>query len=236
MVHSRRKGQKVYDLAERVLAERADGLALESLPTPEERRRFFALRTLRALGIARPAWLSDYFRTDWGLREIPRRRAAAAVLEELAAEGAAIRVTVEGWREPAFVAADLRPTLERALAGDLQPSVTTLLSPFDSLVWDRARTRELFGFDYTIETYTVPEKRRYGYYVMPLLHRGRLVGRVDPKLDRSAGVLRVQAVWLEPGVALTPDLCDGLDRALAELAAFLGADRYERPAPTWPSD
>src|SRR5207302_1527292 len=143
-------------------------------------------------------------------------------LDELVREGALVPAVVDGLREPAFVACERLPDLDRLRAGD-RPTRTTLLSPFDSLIWDRARTRALFGYEVCFEAYVVPSRRRYGYYCLAILHCGRLVGRLDPKMDRSARRLVVRALYLEPGVAATADLLDGLSGALCDLARFLGA-------------
>ena len=111
--------------------------------------------------------------------------------------------------------------------------MTTFLSPFDNLIWDRTRTSDLFGFDYRSEMYTPPAQRQYGYYVLPILHRGRLVGRLDPKADRKAKLLMIRAIYLEPGQAITDELVAGLAGALREFMAFHGSERLvvERSEP-----
>jgi uncharacterized protein YcaQ len=105
------------------------------------------------------------------------------------------------------------------------PDRTTLVSPFDRLIHDRARTEALFDFHYRIEIYVPKAKRQFGYFVMPVLRGDRLVGRIDPELDREAGVLRVHAEYTEPGATL-----EGVGDALASLAEFLGAESVERPS------
>ena len=235
MVHSRRAGQKVYDLRERVLAD-AFGDAIPSdadLPAHDAYLGHFAWRTAQALGVVVPSWLMDYFRLSPPAdSKGSRRGVAAALLDALVAEGALVPATVEGVPEPAYVARERLPDLRRLRAG-YAPARTTLLSPFDSLIWDRARARALFDYEVVFEAYVVPEKRRYGYYCLAILHRGRLVGRLDPKMDRSERRLLVRAVYLEPGV--TPDdvLLDGLADALRDLGRFLGAEAasVERSAP-----
>lgn len=222
MIHSRRAGQKVYDLRERVLAEAFPGGAPsdDALPTDDECRRYFAAKTLRALGVTLPSWVRDYFR----LRpEGTKPKEIAALLEELVAAGHAAPARVEGIDEAAYVDTARLPDLER-LRGGGTPCRTTLLSPFDSLIWHRERARMLFGYEVVFEAYVVPEKRRYGYYCLAILHRGRLVGRVDPKMERSERRLRVRGVWLEPGVVPSADLLDGLGAALADLSRFLGGE------------
>lgn len=232
MIHSRRGGQKVYDLRERVLAEAFAGGAIpsdEDLPSPEEQLDHFVRRTVRALGVVTPSWVWDYFRlgqyehlADENGRHPVKRTAAARLLAGMAAAGEIIPAKVDDLGEPAYVAAERMVDLER-LRGGGAPARTTLLSPFDNLIWHRARAKTLFGYEVVFEAYVVPEKRRYGYYSLAILHRGRLVGRLDPKMDREAGRLIVRAVHLEPGVAADAGLLDGLAGALRDLAHFLGA-------------
>jgi uncharacterized protein len=231
MISSRRGGQKVYDLRERVLKEAFGKVPRDShLPSPMDQHRHFTQRTVRALGILTPGWLWDYFRLhDYIVNagsnghKLPRRAAAEAALAELAARKKLLPVEIEGLRGPAYLDRERLPDLARLRAGE-RPTRTTLLSPFDSLIWHRARTRELFGYEVCFEAYVLPEKRRYGYYCLAILHQGRLVGRLDPKFERAERRLLVRAVHLEPGTLVDDTLLSGLAGALRELAAFLGAD------------
>ncbi|HEV7129322.1 MAG TPA: crosslink repair DNA glycosylase YcaQ family protein [Ktedonobacterales bacterium] len=224
MIHSRRAGQKVYDLRERVLAD-VYGAALPDdadLPPADAYLAHFTRRTISALGVIAPAWLWDYFRLAPAGANGSRRQAAAAALEHAAAEGLVVPVVVEGVAGPLYLDVARLPDLERLRAG-YAPTRTTLLSPFDSLIWDRARTRVLWNYEVCFEAYVVPEKRRFGYYCLAILHQGRLVGRLDPKMDRAAGRLLVRAIYLEPGVVADAALLDGVTAALRDLARFLGA-------------
>jgi len=148
MIHSRRAGQKVYDVRERVLAE-AFGAEVprdDELPTPEDVTRYFARHTVQALGVVTPSWLWDYFRLSPSSEEAKSKRVAAlAMLNRLREEGVVAQAAVEGLTEPAFVARAALPVLAR-LRGGVEPERTTLLSPFDSLIWDRARAQVLFGW------------------------------------------------------------------------------------------
>lgn len=210
MIAGRRNFHRVYDLRERVLPGWDDA----QVPAREDVYREQALLAVRALGITTARWVADYFRTP--KRETPPRVAA------LADEGKLLRVQVEGWRDEAYVHPDNAALLKRAAAGKIAPELTTLLSPFDPLVWDRERARAVFDFDYTIECYTPAAKRRYGYYTLPILRRGELAGRLDPKAHRQDGVFEVKALYLEPGVAVTDELVTDVAGAIRECAAWHG--------------
>ena len=204
--------QRVYDLRERVLERALPGWEDALAPTHEEVRRVFALKAVRALGVVVARWVPDYFRTP--------KKGVAGLLDELVGEGKLLRARIAGWDEPAYVHPDNAGLAERVLSGGLLPSSTTLLSPFDPVVWDRARASELFGFEYRIEVYTPATRRRYGYYSLPILHRGALVGRLDAKAHRKRGVFEVKTLHLEPGVLVTEDLVAGLAGALHECAGW----------------
>jgi hypothetical protein len=210
MIARRENFQRVYDVRGRVLPSWSDDL----LPSPDEVARTLALRAVRALGVARAKWVADYFRTA--------KRTTPLVPARLADEGELLRVKVEGWKEPGFVHPDHAELAARAAAGEVRPTLTTLLSPFDPLVWDRARASELFGFDYRLECYTPGPKRRWGYFVLPILRRGALVGRIDAKAHRREGVFEVKSLYLEPGVRPTERFLADIGGALRECAAWHG--------------
>ncbi len=203
---------RVYDLRERVLEGALPGWEDALAPTHEEVRRSFALKAVRALGVALARWVPDYFRTP--------KKGVAGLLDELAEEGSLLPARIEGWDDPAYVHPDNAGLAEAVLSGGLRPSITTLLSPFDPVVWDRARALELFGFEYRIEVYTPAARRRYGYYSLPILHRGALVGRLDAKAHRKQGTFEVKALHLEPDVPVDEDLVAGLAGALHECAGW----------------
>src|SRR5215213_7158799 len=210
MISRRENFHRVYDLRERVL-ERAlpdweDALA----PTEQEVRRTLALKAVRALGVAVARWVPDYFRTP--------KKGVAGLLEELADEGSLLRAKIGD--ESAYVHPDNAGPAEKILSGGLRSSVTTLLSPFDPVVWDRARALELFDFEYKIEVYTPAARRRYGYYSLPILHNGALVGRLDAKAHRKQGTFEIKAIHLEPDTPVNDDLVSGLADALRGCAEW----------------
>jgi uncharacterized protein len=214
---ARRDGfQRVYDLRERVLPAWDDADTLSA----EEARRALALKAVRALGVAPVRWVANYF-PGYLTRRISRRE-LVSLLGELVGEGELVKVEVEGWSEPGYAHRDHQELLQQAAEGALGSSVTTLLSPFDPVVGDRQRAEALFGFEYRIETYTPAARRQYGYYTLPILHRGALVGRLDPKAHRREGIFEVKAIHLEPGVAVTEALASELAEALRACAAWHG--------------
>jgi hypothetical protein len=210
MIARRQNFQRVYDLRERVLPGWDDS----ALPTRADLDRTLTLRAVRLLGIAVPSWVPDYFRQP--------KKGIAQRLEALAAEDLLLRVNVEGLEGPAYVHPDRLALLEEAASGRCDATLTALLSPFDPLVWDRQRARDLFNFDYMIECYTPAAKRRYGYFSLPILHRGQLIGRLDPKAHRAQGIFEIKALYLEPGVPASEELAADLAGALGRLAAWHG--------------
>jgi uncharacterized protein YcaQ len=199
---TRRNFERVYDLPERVLPR-----PVLAAPVPDKasaQRRLIEIAA-GAMGVATEPDLRDYFRLSPADSK-PR-------VAELVEDGTLLPVAIEGWKHPAYLHKDAAPP--RRIEG------ATLLSPFDSLVWERARTERLWNFRYRIEIYTPAAKRLHGYYVLPFLMGDRLVARVDLKSDRQAGALRVAAAHLEAGqdaARVTPALAG----ALARMADWLG--------------
>ncbi|HEY5134750.1 MAG TPA: crosslink repair DNA glycosylase YcaQ family protein [Candidatus Nanopelagicales bacterium] len=220
--------RRVYDLAERAIPERhrtpAPGAALwvddEGVhgPSDDDCLRTLLLRSVRVCGVGTIGDMVDVHRL--ASRDLPRSR-IQALLRELIDAGLVATVRVEGWPAPAY--AD-PAGLAALAAGDLRGrSRTTLLSPFDSLVWHRARTSRLFGFDYTMELYVPQDQRVHGYYTMPVLHNGRLVARVDPKRDKD--VLHARQVTFETGRrgGVPASAVTGTAAALREAASWVGS-------------
>ncbi len=205
-VGGRSGGERLWDVFERCLPVDAPLAEL----TDEEAERSAALRAVRMLGVARPAHVRAHF-----LRR--RYRRLPETLAALVASGRLERVAVAGLGDAWYAAPE-----DIDAAGALRPGTrTTVLSPFDNLLCDRTRAAELFGFDHRLEIYVPPAQRRWGYYVLPILHRERIVARADAAID--AGVLRVHALHREPGVRRSPALDRAVARALERVAAWRGA-------------
>jgi uncharacterized protein YcaQ len=177
--HRRGSFERVYDLPERVLPASILQLAT---PNGTDAKRALLERSARALGIATADDLRDYYRIPAADARLP--------LEQLVEEGTVLPVRVRGWQQQAYLYKDARAG--RSIEG------AALLSPFDPLIWHRARTERLFGFRYRLEIYTPVHKREHGYYVLPFLLDGALVARVDLKADRKNGALIVQRLSTEP--------------------------------------
>ena len=238
MVHSRRHFQKRFDLAERVLPE---ALRLEPLAR-EAFIRWHLRRSLRAMGAATETDLRRYL-TFPRMEVAERRRAFHAAL----AEGEVVEIAVAGDRGRWFALAEDLPALARAGRRHTPSRGSALLAPFDSFLWHRERTRRVFGFDYHTEVYTPGHKRVHGYYTLPILHAGQLIGRLDPKTHREARRLEVRGVhferWFARGGSPPAASWGTIDRdaalagvgdALRSLASFVGADQVTlgRVAPT----
>jgi uncharacterized protein YcaQ len=211
MVAGRAGGQKLWDLAERVLPE---WTPRERLSEPEVVRRA-AERSLRALGAGTLKHINEHFTR----LQYPGLKAALAQLEK---QGRITRVQVADTPGEWYVHSLDLPLLEDLQNGAWEPR-TVLLSPFDNLICNRRRSRDLFDFDFTIEIYVPKHKRKYGYYVLPILQGDRLIGRVDPLMDRAAGRLQVNAVYAEPNAPTTRATAKAVAGAIRDLADFLGA-------------
>ena len=199
---------RIYDTPERVLPQR-----VIDAPTPSEHdaRKQLLVRSAIAQGVATASDLADYYRQ--------KPAAVKPLIAELVEEGELREVAVDRWTEKAFV--------HRNAKLPKQLHATALLSPFDSLVWCRPRNERLFNFHYRIEIYTPKEKRKFGYYVLPFIMNGEMVGRVDLKADRANSKLLVHSVHTEKGVKRS-NISDALDRELRVMASWLGLDKVAK--------
>ncbi|WP_339476533.1 MULTISPECIES: winged helix-turn-helix domain-containing protein [unclassified Pseudomonas] len=206
-VAGRRGFERLYDLPERVLPA---SILQQPLLDEAQAQRALLLHAADALGIATEKDLRDYFRLAPA-----DSRGRLAELEEA---GELLRCQVQGWKQPAWC----RPAakIPRKVAA------SALLSPFDSLVWERGRTERLFDFRYRLEIYTPVDKRVYGYYVLPFLHHERIAARVDLRAERALGQLAVHAVH-EDASGLDEEGMQALALNLRRMARWLGLERVQ---------
>ncbi len=207
MVVERRNFQRVYDITTRVMPHWNDEEHLVSQDIAQAR---MLENSARSLGIFKSGWLADYYR----LKKVK----VSDHLARWQAEGRVMRVNVETQGEM-WLHCDLQPLLETPL----RATHSAVLSPFDPVVWDRRRAQQLFNFSYRLECYTPAEKRKYGYFTLPLLHCGQLVGRMDAKMHRKTGELAINALYLEPDIAPGARLITGLQDAITSFAKWQGA-------------
>ncbi|QQG48493.1 MAG: YcaQ family DNA glycosylase [archaeon] len=230
MVVGREGGQKVWGLASEFLPK---WVSREDLSEEEVQLRAVQ-RAVKALGVATKAHIKLHF-----LRR--RYRDVDATLRKLESEYKIRRVLLEGSGSEEgsyYVHADDLKRLDDIEAGKWRPK-TTLLSPFDNLICDRARTSSLFGFEYRVEIYTPASQRKHGYYVLPILDGDRLIGRVDPYFDREAGRLIVKAVHAEEGAPRDRKTAARVRGAVDSLAESLGASKVDfttRVPESWKSE
>lgn len=213
MVNHRNNFQMYYDLAERVLPASTES----PTKTKADYQRWAVLRSIGCLGIATAKQACDYYRQ--------KKTTVQLLIDALEKEGTVIPVEVEGWQDPAYILPEDLSLLDEIEAGQHQPQITTFLSPFDNLTWNRDRLSELFGFEYTIEMYLPQVKRKFGYYVLPILHNGRFVGRLDPKADRKTNTFLIRKIALESGEKMTDELVTGISGALREFMEFHGSEQ-----------
>ena len=218
MIHHKSGSRKFYDLAEKHLPA-----SLLNAPNPcQDEDSFLDWRIARRIGAVGLLWNR---RSDaWlGINMTTKQREEA--FRRLEQSGVITALQVEDLRIPLYLLnADL-PLLESVTAGtaDCKPRME-FLAPLDPMLWDRKLIEALWDYQYSWEIYTPVVKRKYGYYVLPVLYGDRFVGRIEPKLDRKAKILTVSNLWLEPGVRQTKKLFGQIDKTVQRLAAFNEAE------------
>jgi len=212
-VRERRHFRRVYDLAENVYPEG---------PTATRRayEERWALDGLSGNGVAPLTHLHNYMTAPH-----PKVATRREVMARLLRRGEVVQVELPGFKDPWYAC----PEMLEGIGKLPKPRGTHLICPFDSLLWQRRRAEELLDYHYRVEIYVPRPKRVFGYYVLPILHDGRFVGRLDPKFDRQAGVLRIHNIYVEEGVDPKGPFRAGLGEALRDLASFLGAGDLELP-------
>ena len=215
LIHHKSGARKYYDLAEKYLP--ADLLSAPD-PCPDE-SAYLAWRVRRRIGAVGLLWNR---RSDaWlGIRMTPEQR--EQTFARLEKEGAVLPLQVESLRFPLYLLKEDLPLLESVSEGQEYKARLEFLAPLDPMLWDRQLIEALFGFRYSWEIYTPVSKRKYGYYVLPVLYGDRLIGRIEPKADRKSKTLTVLNFWPEPGVRQTKKLSGLVDSAVRRLARFNG--------------
>ena len=226
MVSSRVNFQRVYDLTDRVLPDWTD----IQEPTQKETVRHLLERSILALGVCRLAQIPDYAHL--------KHREAGPVLDRMLKDGMIVPVMAVLGDETTgelMVHRDNMPALESASDGELQSLGTTFLSPFDSLLWAKGRDEDLWSFRSILEAYKPEPTRIWGYFCMPILDQGDLIGRFDPVLDRRTGTLRLKALYLEDHVDPDEALLTRLAGALRDFMKFHSAIDLviDRSVPDW---
>ena len=212
MIAARVNFQRVYDLRERVLPDWVD----TTEPTQDEMQRHVLELAVRSFGVCQPTQAADF---DHAIK----RGMARPMVEALMAEGVFVEVPAEmsdGQVETLIVHQDNLSLLEQAADGALPAQRTTFLSPFDSLFWPQDRDKQFWGFHQLLEAYKPKAQRQWGYFCLPILHQDRLVGRFDPKLERKTGILRLKALYLEPGLEPDDELVADVAVAMRDFMAF----------------
>lgn len=231
MTHHRRGFERFYDLTERVAPATEEALPEASV------RDHAATEVLRREGL--PTLREWSGGVGYMLFANMPRKDAAAWMADLVAQGRAVSVTVKGHRSERFLHPGHMPFLEALTRGEVPgvwechdeaEAAVTFLSPLDNLVAPRERVLDLFGFEFIWEIYKPAEKRRFGAYTMPILYLDRLVGRMDPKMNRQTGILTIQGLWIEEdGLSRDPAFKKALRNGLESFARFHGAREIVEP-------
>ena len=214
VIHHKQGARKYYALAgDHVPAKILD--APDPLPDEFEHLKWRVLRRISATGLLwnRP---SDAWLNIWGLKSPERNRAFRELLEE----GKILEIQVEGSKNCLYCNAGDLPLMDQVLMDGTYKSRCEFLAPLDCFLWDRNLVKELFGFDYRWEIYTPAVKRKYGFYVLPILCGERFVGRIEAVAEKKAGVLTVKNIWFEDGIRQTKKLSHEIDQCVKRFAKF----------------
>lgn len=212
MVADRVNFQRVYDVREHVLPEWVDTTPVN----PDEARRFCLEQAARALGVFEARHLTFYAY----MRATPAR----SLVKSLITDGTLVEIQGESMngKQKWLVHRDNLPLLHRAADGDIKANRTTFLAPFDSLFWAQNRDQKLWGFNQLLECYKPADQRVYGYFCLPILHKERLIGRFDPKMDRQTAVLHLKALYLEPGIEPDDEFVAEVAKTMRDFLAWHG--------------
>ncbi|MEC0245409.1 crosslink repair DNA glycosylase YcaQ family protein [Paenibacillus chitinolyticus] len=218
IIHHKKGTRKYYDLAGKYIQPNLLN-APEPLENELEHHKWRVLRRIGAVGLlwnrASDAWLNI-----WGLKAEQRNE----VFRQLSHEARIVAVAVEQMKDILYCRAEDLPLIETVLQNPAPKWRCELIAPLDNLIWDRKLINELFGFDYTWEIYTPAIKRKFGYYVLPLIYGESLIGRAEIIADRKAGTLVVKNVWYENDIKPTKQLRTALNNCFQNFALFNGCE------------
>ena len=221
MVSRRRNFQRCYDLTENCLPPEVD----TTEPIEEERIRFCITSTLRAMGVTGLSDISNFY-YHWSTFTPLKGQTFENVLKSLVNEDVVKEVTIKDHEGQYFILTEDFKIAQRIADGQLDCfDDVTFLSPFDNLTWNKARTRELFGFSPKLEAYVPQNKRKYGYYNMNVLYKDRLVGRIDPKMHRDRRLLEIKSLHLEKGFKPDAEFREKLAEAFRRFMDFHDAEK-----------
>lgn len=214
IVHHKKGTRKFYDIAEKHIPPN-----LLNAPEPlEDELEHYKWRVLRRIGAVGLLWnrASDAWLNIWGLKAAQRNE----VFHQLLHEDRIVAVAVEQVKDMLYCRKEDLPLIEAVLQNPAPKLRCELIAPLDNMMWDRKLIKELFGFDYTWEIYTPVIKRKFGYYVLPLLYGESLIGRVEVIAERKAGTLVVKNIWYENGIKPTKQLRAALNKCFQKFALF----------------
>ncbi|MBW6471702.1 MAG: winged helix DNA-binding domain-containing protein [Anaerolineaceae bacterium] len=185
MIPYRKNFQRYYDLRGNVITHIPD----EEIPSLQKVNEFLVEKTIQILGATRLNWIADYYR----LKKNEVQKSTQSLMDKQKI----FTIDSKDFPEGILVHKENLGLMDQAINGYLKPEYTTILSPFDPLIWDRKRTRELFDFDFSLESYLPKPKRKYGYFSLPILHNGQLIGRMDPKAHRKEKIFEIKSLHFE---------------------------------------
>jgi len=218
MIPYRKNFQRYYDLKERVIESQDD----KEIPDIETVNKILIEKTIKLLGAARPKWIADYYRR--------KQTEVTSAIESLQNEQKVNLISSGDFSEGIFVHSENLPLLNKVLNGEIEATRTTILSPFDPLIWDRIRTKELFNFDYSLECYLPATKRVYGYFCLPILYNGQLVGRMDTKAHRKEKITEIKNIYFEPWFSPNDHFFQNFSSALHQFSTWHHANEIHYPA------
>lgn len=218
IIHHKKGTRKYYDIADKYIQANLLNTP-EPLPNELEHLKWRVLRRIGAIGLlwsrASDAWLNI-----WGLKSDERKE----VFRQLMIETKIVAVTVEQMKDTLYCCTEDLPLIEAVLTNPALKSRCELIAPLDNFLWDRKLINQIFGFDYTWEIYTPVTKRKFGYYVLPLLYGENFIGRVEVIVERKTKNLVVKNIWYEQGVKQTKKLQTSIDECFKRFAVFNGCE------------